>query len=136
MCLVQNVLTTTGSITSTDDAEDDEEEDGDGLIVENTIPCSLTCQLSLMRIRMPAKGKQCKHVQCFELTSYIKVMITALCLSIHVDEQKFVLVCYLCSLFESFFWRRDNRQTNDGQIGLVPFVTLQSIFVTFNWMLL
>ena len=34
---------------------------------------SLKCPLSLERIKIPVKGINCKHLQCFDLESYLEL---------------------------------------------------------------
>lgn len=34
---------------------------------------SLTCPISLQRMRLPSRGHDCRHVQCFDLESYLKI---------------------------------------------------------------
>jgi hypothetical protein len=46
---------------------------GDNDIVEVSLKFSLRCPLSLMRIELPVKGKDCKHIQCFDANSYLQI---------------------------------------------------------------
>lgn len=34
---------------------------------------TLKCPLTFARIKTPVKGKQCQHIQCFDLTSYLSM---------------------------------------------------------------
>eukprot|EP00029_Vermamoeba_vermiformis_P007703 TRINITY_DN3408_c0_g1_i1.p1 TRINITY_DN3408_c0_g1~~TRINITY_DN3408_c0_g1_i1.p1 ORF type:complete len:629 (+),score=50.58 TRINITY_DN3408_c0_g1_i1:41-1927(+) len=46
---------------------------GDNDIAEVSLKFSLRCPLSLMRIELPIKGKDCKHIQCFDANSYLQI---------------------------------------------------------------
>ncbi|KJE96087.1 hypothetical protein CAOG_009991 [Capsaspora owczarzaki ATCC 30864] len=45
----------------------------DEIDVPSSLQVSLTCPLTLAVLRLPARGVSCKHVQCFELETYISV---------------------------------------------------------------
>lgn len=45
--------------------------DSDFLIETTTLKVALLCPLMKCRIHFPARGRQCKHVQCFDLESYL-----------------------------------------------------------------
>ena len=34
---------------------------------------SLRCPLTFRRIAVPARGHECRHIQCFDLESYLKL---------------------------------------------------------------
>ncbi|KAJ3042316.1 hypothetical protein HK097_002075 [Rhizophlyctis rosea] len=62
------------SVSSTATAtnvEDDEEIE----IVDQIV--TLTCPLSLTRIRIPAKGMRCKHVQCFDAETFLQIYMSS-----------------------------------------------------------
>lgn len=42
-------------------------------IVATSQNISLKCPLSYMRLKDPARGLKCKHVQCFDITSYLQL---------------------------------------------------------------
>ncbi|RNA43090.1 inhibitor of activated STAT [Brachionus plicatilis] len=42
-------------------------------IVTDFIKISLICPLTKMRIKIPARGKLCQHIQCFDLESYLSL---------------------------------------------------------------
>lgn len=46
-------------------------EDADFLIETNTLKVSLLCPLMKFRIQLPGRAFNCKHVQCFDLESYL-----------------------------------------------------------------
>jgi len=46
--------------------------DGDDIKLLS-LQLSLRCPLSQGRITIPAKGKNCNHIQCFDLTSYLSM---------------------------------------------------------------
>lgn len=48
--------------------EDDELE-----CVERSQRFKLTCPITLMRMAIPARGRDCRHLQCFDLESFIQV---------------------------------------------------------------
>jgi hypothetical protein len=45
--------------------------DSDFEIETNTLKVSLMCPLIKFRIQLPARARHCKHVQCFDLESYL-----------------------------------------------------------------
>ena len=55
----------TRASTSSTTAVTNVEDDGEIEIVDQIV--TLTCPLSLTRIRIPGKGMHCKHVQCFDI---------------------------------------------------------------------
>jgi len=50
---------------------------GDGEIVFNEMLLDLRCPISFSRIQIPAKGRQCTHVQCFDLEKFLNYQMTA-----------------------------------------------------------
>eukprot|EP00455_Lapot_gusevi_P008693 TRINITY_DN1380_c0_g1_i3.p1 TRINITY_DN1380_c0_g1~~TRINITY_DN1380_c0_g1_i3.p1 ORF type:complete len:213 (+),score=21.53 TRINITY_DN1380_c0_g1_i3:46-684(+) len=46
-------------------------DDGKDLL-QGDVTVSTQCPLSIMRLQMPAKGKQCVHAQCFELGAFLQ----------------------------------------------------------------
>ena len=62
------------------DDSDGEDDDNDGKDKETTtnsdadsvyLTCSLVCSVSLRPIQIPARGKNCKHMQGFDLSNYL-----------------------------------------------------------------
>ncbi|OUM62037.1 hypothetical protein PIROE2DRAFT_62157 [Piromyces sp. E2] len=47
--------------------------DDDLIIIDSTITVSLKCPISFSRIKNPVRGVECKHVQAFELDSYLSI---------------------------------------------------------------
>ncbi|KAH8850407.1 E3 SUMO-protein ligase PIAS1 [Schistosoma japonicum] len=47
------------------------EEDDDDLVMPNTLPVHLLCPLSKCRIEVPVRGRNCRHVQCYDATTYL-----------------------------------------------------------------
>lgn len=45
-------------------------EDG---VEQTAIKVSLKCPITFRRIQLPARGHDCKHVQCFDLESYLQL---------------------------------------------------------------
>lgn len=48
-------------------------EDDDVACVERTQRFKLSCPITLMRMMIPARGRHCRHLQCFDLESFIQV---------------------------------------------------------------
>ena len=46
------------------------EQDG---VEQTAIKISLKCPITFKRITLPARGHECKHVQCFDLESYLQL---------------------------------------------------------------
>jgi zinc finger MIZ domain-containing protein len=46
--------------------------DGDG-VEQTAIKVSLKCPITFKRIALPARGHECKHIQCFDLESYLQM---------------------------------------------------------------
>ena len=44
-------------------------EDG---VEQTAIKVSLKCPITYRKINIPARGHDCKHIQCFDLESYLK----------------------------------------------------------------
>lgn len=43
-------------------------------VVEQTaLKVSLKCPITFKRITLPARGHECKHIQCFDLESYLQL---------------------------------------------------------------
>mmetsp|Transcript_27266 Transcript_27266/g.41780 ORF Transcript_27266/g.41780 Transcript_27266/m.41780 type:complete len:1025 (+) Transcript_27266:71-3145(+) len=62
------------------DDSDGEDDDNDGKDKDTTtnsdadsvyLTCSLVCSVSLRPIQIPVRGKNCKHMQCFDLSNYL-----------------------------------------------------------------
>jgi len=45
-------------------------EDG---VEQTAIKVSLKCPITFRRITLPARGHECKHIQCFDLESYLQL---------------------------------------------------------------
>ena len=45
---------------------------GQGVIVETQFTVNLHCPLTCVRITLPARGRNCAHVQCFDLSSFLR----------------------------------------------------------------
>ncbi|KAA3680203.1 uncharacterized protein DEA37_0007409 [Paragonimus westermani] len=56
--------------TITDDRTEDGDDDND-LVMPNTLPVQLLCPLSKCRIEVPVRGRACRHVQCYDATTYL-----------------------------------------------------------------
>uniref|UniRef100_A0A3B3DIU8 Zinc finger MIZ-type containing 1 n=1 Tax=Oryzias melastigma TaxID=30732 RepID=A0A3B3DIU8_ORYME len=50
-------------------------EDG---VEQTAIKVSLKCPITFRRIQLPARGHDCKHVQCFDLESYLQLNFSSL----------------------------------------------------------
>lgn len=48
------------------------DDDDDLMVLTTEIEVSLRCPLSFERISIPAKGRACKHFQCFDLQAYLE----------------------------------------------------------------
>ena len=48
------------------------QETGDG-VEQTAIKVSLKCPITFKRIILPARGQDCKHIQCFDLESYLQM---------------------------------------------------------------
>uniref|UniRef100_A0A8C1VAF2 Zinc finger, MIZ-type containing 1b n=1 Tax=Cyprinus carpio TaxID=7962 RepID=A0A8C1VAF2_CYPCA len=46
---------------------------GDDGVEQTAIRISLKCPITFRRIQLPARGHDCKHVQCFDLESYLEL---------------------------------------------------------------
>ena len=60
-----------------DEEEEEEEDDLPDVAVKRVVSVSLRDPLSLTRIVHAVRGRECLHVQCFDLTSYIRTQRTA-----------------------------------------------------------
>ena len=47
-------------------------EDG---VEQTAIKVSLKCPITFRRISYPARGHDCKHIQCFDLESYLRLNV-------------------------------------------------------------
>ncbi|KAF8562378.1 hypothetical protein P879_08232 [Paragonimus westermani] len=54
----------------TDNQTEDSDNDND-LVMPNTLPVQLLCPLSKCRIEVPVRGRACRHVQCYDATTYL-----------------------------------------------------------------
>ena len=57
-----------------DDSDDEDDDKGttDTLDASNVyLTCSLLCGVSMSAIQTPVRGKNCKHMQCFDLKNYL-----------------------------------------------------------------
>ncbi|KAF7255074.1 hypothetical protein EG68_08130 [Paragonimus skrjabini miyazakii] len=54
----------------TDNQTEDDDDDND-LVMPNTLPVQLLCPLSKCRIEVPVRGRACRHVQCYDATTYL-----------------------------------------------------------------
>jgi hypothetical protein len=52
--------------------DDDEDDDDDVAVVSSTVTVSLRDPISLARIAVPARGKNCRHVPCFDLDTILE----------------------------------------------------------------
>lgn len=49
-------------------------KDGNGMPLDQaSLKVSLKCPITFKRIVLPARGQECKHIQCFDLESYLQV---------------------------------------------------------------
>lgn len=48
-------------------------EDDELQCVERKQKFKLTCPITLTRIGIPARGRDCRHLQCFDLDSFVQV---------------------------------------------------------------
>jgi len=56
-----------------DDSDDDEGKNDASVNPQNIyLTCSLVCAVSMSAIRTPVRGKNCKHMQCFDLQNYLQ----------------------------------------------------------------
>ncbi|CAH8444252.1 unnamed protein product [Schistosoma rodhaini] len=67
---------TTGNISSVNSqsqssACNENGDDDDDLVMPNTLPVQLLCPLSKCRIEVPVRGRNCRHVQCYDATTYL-----------------------------------------------------------------
>uniref|UniRef100_A0A3Q0KTB8 Putative sumo ligase n=1 Tax=Schistosoma mansoni TaxID=6183 RepID=A0A3Q0KTB8_SCHMA len=67
---------TTGNIGSVNSqsqssACNENDDDDDDLVMPNTLPVQLLCPLSKCRIEVPVRGRNCRHVQCYDATTYL-----------------------------------------------------------------
>lgn len=46
--------------------------DADG-VEQTSVKISLKCQITFRRITLPARGSECRHIQCFDLESYLQL---------------------------------------------------------------
>ena len=46
---------------------------GDDGVEQTGIKISLKCPITYRRIALPARGHDCKHIQCFDLESYLQL---------------------------------------------------------------
>lgn len=65
-----NQLTPTNSNTNSGSNSSSSEQDG---VEQTAIKISLKCPITFKRISLPARGHDCKHVQCFDLESYLQL---------------------------------------------------------------
>ncbi|CAO3695064.1 unnamed protein product [Rhizopus stolonifer] len=49
----------------------DESQDDEIVIQQPSVKVSLICPILFTKIKMPVKGKKCKHVECFDLYGYL-----------------------------------------------------------------
>jgi len=56
--------------------DSDDESDSAESLADITLTFSLICSMSMMAIRTPVRGKNCKHMQCFDLQNYIRTNAT------------------------------------------------------------
>lgn len=61
-------------------------DDSDFLVETNTLKVTLMCPLIGSRISIPGRAKTCKHVQCFDLKSYLMM-----------NQKKPTWICPVCS---------------------------------------
>ncbi|DBA04519.1 TPA: hypothetical protein N0F65_011067 [Lagenidium giganteum] len=76
--LVQTVVENSAKITYEDAKQEviksfggDDDDDDDGIVTMSTI-LSVRCPLGLCVINMPARGLHCKHLQCFDLRTFLQ----------------------------------------------------------------
>ena len=65
MCLVPSLLGSAPPSTTADGSDDE-------IVVADIQRVGLRCPLSRLRIVEPARGRGCKHVGCFDLTTYLQ----------------------------------------------------------------
>ncbi|KAK1442892.1 zinc finger miz domain-containing protein [Babesia gibsoni] len=51
-----------------------DEDDDDVICMEETNEIELNCPITLDRMELPARGRKCRHLQCFDLKGYLHVM--------------------------------------------------------------
>nr|CAH8832446.1 unnamed protein product [Trichobilharzia regenti] len=56
---------------STGNADAGDDDDDDDVVMPNTLPVQLLCPLSKCRIEVPVRGRNCRHVQCYDATTYL-----------------------------------------------------------------
>ena len=44
-------------------------------IEQTAVKFSVKCPITYRRITIPARGHDCKHIQCFDLESYLKLNV-------------------------------------------------------------
>ena len=49
------------------------DDDDDDDLVQSSVRLSLTCPLSRTRLKVPVRGDQCRHLECFDLSSYLEM---------------------------------------------------------------
>ncbi|XP_022240944.1 zinc finger MIZ domain-containing protein 1-like isoform X1 [Limulus polyphemus] len=46
---------------------------GEDVVEQTAIKVSLKCPITFKRVTLPARGQDCKHIQCFDLESYLQM---------------------------------------------------------------
>ncbi|VDP54148.1 unnamed protein product [Schistosoma margrebowiei] len=67
MSFLFQLLNTVQSLARNENDDDDD----DDLVMPNTLPVQLLCPLSKCRIEVPVRGRNCRHVQCYDATTYL-----------------------------------------------------------------
>ncbi|KAI9345115.1 MIZ/SP-RING zinc finger-domain-containing protein [Pilaira anomala] len=49
----------------------DKDDDDDIVIVQKSVKLSLRCPISLKKLKLPIRGRNCKHLECFDLVPYL-----------------------------------------------------------------
>ncbi|KAL1916682.1 uncharacterized protein VTP21DRAFT_5386 [Calcarisporiella thermophila] len=62
-----------GKRIGADDNGAEEESDDDLEILQKNLRISLRCPISMTRIRFPVRGVECRHIECFDLQSYLEI---------------------------------------------------------------
>ncbi|VEL27390.1 unnamed protein product [Protopolystoma xenopodis] len=52
---------------------DEDEDDDDDLVMPNIVPAQILCPLSKCRIELPVRGRKCRHIQCFDASTYLLI---------------------------------------------------------------
>jgi hypothetical protein len=65
--------------------------DSEFQIETNNLKVSLLCPLSKIKMKLPGRSSLCKHIQCFDLETYIEL-----------NQNSYKWKCPICNLFSRF----------------------------------